>query len=172
MKKNSGKTYSFFLNFGYAEDGMLGYIPFSSDKKFSSVKEAFIDLANFFKEAFDRKQHELKKCCQSSIKIEESNYCNKCGLYLKGIKFDKEIYIDFIKNIACADTNSYFGDIIDCDDNARWQPEFIGFNDVNIIYVAEKCLAAAIGLSPDDRVNIDSIFEKKSKNNSFSFWSL
>jgi hypothetical protein len=167
------KTYSFLLNFGYAEDGGLGYVPFVSKKKFASAKDAFIDLANFFKDAFLIKEVPVvKPCCEKSKTINpDSDFCGKCKSPLGDYAFDDEAYTDFVRMIGGSDNNSYCGDIVDWDDEARWQSKLPkDLSKVQIVYVAEKSLAAALGYSSDDRVDIDSIFKNQSKTNSFSFW--
>jgi hypothetical protein len=177
------KAYTFLLNFGYAESGMLGYVPFHSNKKFSSTKEAFVDLASFFKNAFmSEPEVKLKACCEKTLDMssklggEPMEYCGKCGLSLLEKEFDADAFIDFVRDIGGADADSYSGEIVPYDDEARWEPvsieEALGDEDksVKLIYVAEKCLAAALGHSPDDRVDIDKIFKDHRKTNSFSFW--
>ena len=168
------KTYSFLLNFGFAEDGRLGFVPFVSKQKFASAKDAFIDLANFFKDAFLLKEDKplSKSCCRHSKAINpDSSYCGKCRALLNESEFDGEAYTDFVHMIGGSDTNSYCGDIVDWDDQARWQSKLPkDLSKVQIVHVAEKALAAALGYSSDDRVTIDSIFKNQSKTNSFSFW--
>jgi hypothetical protein len=112
----------------------------------------------------------------SKLGGEPMEYCGKCGLSLLEKEFDADAFIDFVRDIGGADADSYSGEIVPYDDEARWEPvsieEALGDEDksVKLIYVAEKCLAAALGHSPDDRVDIDKIFKDHRKTNSFSFW--
>jgi hypothetical protein len=169
------KAYSFLLNFGYAEDGGLGFVPFVSKQKFASVKAALVDLANFFRDALAEKEGETENrvCCGSTLAIEPSaKYCIKCARSLSAKMFDVDEYIDFVRMIGESDCNSYYSNIVAYDDQARWQSELPkDLSDVKIIYVAEKTLAAALGdeYSPNDQVTLDSIFKKR-KGNSYSFW--
>jgi len=169
------KNFSFLLNFGYAEDGGLGFVPFVSKQKFTSAKAALVDLANFFRDAFDAKENapQTKLCCASTKALEpDALFCIKCASRLKNKEFDFEEYIDFVRMIGGSDCNSYHGDIVDWDPDARWQSELPkDLGEAKIIYVAEKVLAAALGdeYSPDERVTLDSIFKGR-KGNSYSFW--
>jgi hypothetical protein len=171
------KKYIFLLNFGYVESAMLGFVPFSSTKEFSSVKEAFIDLAEFFKSAFMGQKSIQQKCCAAASKKSTSNFCNKCGRSLKEKEFDAEKYIDFVREVGTADVDTYSGEIVDYNyGDSRWQPLdlsecFVNPDSVKVVYVAEKCLAAALGHSPAYRVDIDLILKDHEKTNSFSFWN-
>ncbi len=164
--------YNIILNFGYAESGSLGFVPFCSEEDFASAKEAFIDLAKFFKEAFDSKyEPRLKKCCLKN-KEGGNEFCSKCGHQLKEEDLGMEDYMQFVAGIGSCDYDTFHGEYVEYDDMARWEPSSDAHlpNYENItVYVAEKSLAAALGQSPDDRVNIDQIFKDK-KSDSFSFW--
>ncbi len=172
------KTYTFLLNFGYAESGGLSYLPFTSRKRFATAKGALIDLAEFLKEHYvQRYTPKLRKCCQANrAKDPTAEFCAKCGTSVADAEFDPEGYMEFVEGIANCDVDGFHGGYIDYDDGYRWQSEGIDKalknGSIRLVYVAEKVLAAAIGHSPDDRVNIDSIFKDrtKSKSNSFSFW--
>jgi hypothetical protein len=170
------KNYTFLLNCGYAEDAYLSYLPFTSRYKFATAREALIDLALFIKEQYvQRYAHEPKKCCKANrAKDPSAEFCAKCGHKIANEEFDPQGYMQFILDMACCCTvDSFHGNFIDYDEDARWQSEGINTKDaIRCVYVAEKVLAAAIGHSPDDRVNIESIFKDrtKSKDNSFSFW--
>ncbi len=168
------KTYLFLLNFGYAESSSLGFIPFKSDKKFASTKAAFINLAEFLKEKYVGEDPVLKSCCIKAV-TDELKFCGKCGRSTAPKKFNSNGYIEFVQGIDGANIDSYASDIADSDCEARWEPvsieeAFVNPKSTKIIYVAEKCLAAAIGHSPDDRVTIESIFKSHRKTDSFSFW--
>ena len=173
------KTYTFVLNFGYAESGRLSFLPWTSQVTFSNAKEALIDLATFLKEEFLLKHRsEPHKCCTASKeKDPQADFCAKCGRSLAEEEFDPEGYMEWVTEIANCDVDSFHGDYIDWDESKRWQSNGLegaltkGAN-TRFVYVAEKVLAAAIGHSPDDRVTIDSIFKDRTKSggSSFSFW--
>ena len=173
------KTYTFVLNFGYAESGGLAFLPWTSQVTFATAKEARVDLAAFLKEEYLLKHaSELRKCCQASKeKDSQAVYCAKCGQSLTEEEFDPEGYMEWVAEIAGCDNDTFHGDYIDWDESKRWQSNGLegaltkGAN-TRFVYVAEKVLAAAIGHSPDDRVTIDSIFKDRTKSggSSFSFW--
>ena len=164
------KTYTFLLNFGYAEDANLSYLPYTSEKKFASTKAAFVSLAEFLKEKLNLKNAVvLKDCCKTALAV-KAYYCCKCGNELQTQEFDEEEYMGFIRdygNCSCNDSM----ELIDYDEDDLWKTSLPdNMSDVKIIHCAEKALAAAIGSSPDDRVSIDSIFKNHRKTNVFSFW--
>lgn len=165
------KAYSFLLSFGYVESQSLGFVPFVCEKKFSSTKAAFIDLATFFKEHYVGEPKEFTKaCCKKSV-AEELDFCGKCGRSLKQPEFDAEGYIEFVRGISGNDIDGYAQMVEDSSCDARWQsalPEDL--NAAKIIYNAERCLAAAIGHSDSDQVTIDTIFKNHRKTSVFSFW--
>lgn len=164
------KTYSFLLNFGYVEDSGLGFTPFVSDKKFSSTKDAFIDLANFLKDAYVGEPKPKKACCIKAT-FTGSKFCGACGKSTKEPEFDPEGFTSFVRQIDGASIDSFHSEIVDYDEEARWQtnlPEDL--NEAKIIYNAEWCLAAAIGHSHRSEVTIEKIFKNHRKTNSFSFY--
>jgi hypothetical protein len=168
------KPYSFLLCFGYAENGKLGFVPFVSNEKFASPKEAFVNLANFFKDAFMSKGFAPHKaCCKKSKKLNpDSDFCGKCRSPLDNAAFDSEAFENFVEQISISDNNSYNEDIIDWD-TSLWVPELPeDLNSAKVIYHAEKVLTAAIGdeHSYDKRVTIDSIFKDQDETNFFSYW--
>lgn len=168
------KTYTFLLNFGYAESGRLAYVPFTSTQKFANAKIALVDLANFFKEHYlELHKPKLKKCClDNKAKDSTAQFCSKCSKSLVDQDFDDEGYMEFVMDIGGCDTDSY-GEYVDFSADVRWEAGMLGLNkDTRVVYQAEKVLAAAIGHSPDDRVTIERIFEQrtKSKSEDFSFW--
>lgn len=171
------KRYTFVLNCGYAESQKLASVPFTSRGTYANAKEALLDLAHFFKEHF-RSNEPPKKCCAASKeKAANDPYCSKCGTYLAEEAFDPEAFMAFIQGISDSDLDSFHGDFIEYDESLRWQSEGMDVIEkkgmqTRFVYQAEKVMAAAIGHSPDDRVNIDTIFKRRteSKEKSFSFW--
>lgn len=164
------KTYSFLLNFGYVEDSGLSFTPFVSNKKFSSTKDAFIDLANFLKDAFVGEPKPKKNCCIKSVS-DGLKFCGKCGKSTEEPAFNAEHYTDFVRQIDGASIDSYHSGIVEYDEEARWQTDLPeNLNEAKIIYNAEWCLAAAIGHSKRSEVTVDTIFKDHRKTNSFSFY--
>lgn len=170
------KTYTFLLNFGYVESTRLAYVPFTSTVELANAKLALVDLANFLKEHFLEKHGpKLKKCCLANKeKDPHAQFCSKCSRSLVNEDFDVEGYMDFIKEIGECDIDTYHGNYVEYSDDLRWDPTGgLGpEKDTRLVYNAEKVLAAAIGHSPDNRVNIEKIFEQRTKSgsDSFSFW--
>lgn len=168
------KSYTFLLNFGYAESGMLAFVPCTSKQTYANAKVALIDLAIFFKEKFlENTQVTLNKCClECKAKDAEAKFCSKCRTSLKENDFNDEEYMEFVQNVGCS-SNDSVGDYMEWSDEHRWEIGMLGPDkNTRVVYVAEKVLAAAIGFSPDDRVTIDSIFADRTKSgsDSFSFW--
>lgn len=163
--------YNIILHFGYAEDGSLGFVPFSCDQEFDSPKDAFINLAEFFREAFEKgSAPTLKKCCLLN-KEQGYKFCPKCGSPLSKKDFDAERYVDFVKGIGESNTDSYNGDYVEYTGRNRWEPSYdieVPNHHNIIVWVAEKVLAAAIGHSPHPDRNIDNVFAKEGDR--FSFW--
>lgn len=165
------KAYSFLLSFGYVESQSLGFVPFVCEKKFSSTKAAFIDLATFFKEHYVGEPKTFSKpCCIKSLESKLA-FCGKCGRGLKQPEFDAEGYIEFVSGINGVDIDGYAQMVEDSSCDARWQADLPeDLNAAKFIYNAERCLAAAIGHSDSDKVTIDTIFKNHRKTNTFSFW--
>lgn len=174
LKLLSNMKYNIILNFGYVESTQLGYVPFASSGDFSSPKEAFMDLVSFFKKAYDKQSDQgqsLKKCCLSN-KEKGNEFCAKCGNELTDTEFEVEEFMDWMIRIALCDIDTYHGEYVDYDSHAAW--EALGLdveNHLNITVLnAEKCFAAALGQSPDDRVDINSIFSDE-KDSLFQFYN-
>lgn len=166
------KQYTFVLNFGYAESQTLYYTPFTSREKFANAKEALIDLANYFRKHYEGTDPPKKCCTAAKAKDAEAAFCAKCGLSLKDEEFDADGYIEFVKDIGGADSDTCSANYIEWTDDAEWAYTSPDGPNPRYVFTAEKVLAAAIGHSPDDRITIDSIFKDRtsSKGNSFSFW--
>lgn len=169
------KRYTFALNFGYAEDASLGFVPFTSSQRYADAKEALLDLAAFFKEHYVATlAPRLKKCCESArSKDPGAKFCPKCGKPLDPDGLDADGFMDWLRRLDGCSVDSYHGEVVPYDEGQRWQPGGLeGLESVRTVHVAEKVLAAAIGHSPDGRVTIESIFKDRTKSGgrSFSFW--
>lgn len=159
------KQYSFLLNFGYAEDSHLGFIPFISDKKFPSATDAFIDLAKFL--AALNPDDSVSECCKNNT----SNFCPNCGSPKIIFDFDFEYYSDyFSKMFQLSTLDSYNSLLNDPNEYQRWEPILPkNLSKSYSVYEAEKCLAVALGYSPDKKINIDLIFDRLENNSIFYY---
>lgn len=170
MKKN----YTFVLNFGYVEHCSLSYFPFSSLNKYSTAREALVDLALFLKEKYLIKhKEEPKKCCISSKeKDPAAEFCSKCGSSLEEPEFDEEEFSDWLQQMSHCDIDSFHGDFIDWNDEDRWQTGNLeGAPNQRFVYQAEWVLLAALGYPPQDITFEDICKERtKSKRESFSYY--
>jgi hypothetical protein len=174
------RPYTFLLNFGYAESGGLSFLPWTSRVTFSTAREALVDLATYLRDVYVSKSvREPRACCVGSREKDPgAQFCHKCGRVLAEVEFDPEAFMQWVSEIGVCDTDTFHGDYIEWDDEARWEAGVLegalvkGGGGARIVYTAEKVLAAAIGHSPDERVTIESIFEARTKSGSshFSFW--
>lgn len=161
------KRYCFLLNFGYAEDSYLGLVPFSSEKEFDSVKDAFIDLSKFFLHSYMEKYKE-EECCTSSRSTKGANlYCAKCGNFISENEFDEEGFLNFLIGIGTSTIDSYAVNFSLNDDCSDWNSiyEFDSFNNTHFVYEAERCIAMAVGHNIYDDRSIDDLFNSLNDNN-------
>lgn len=158
------KKYCFLLNFGYAEDAHIGLVPFSSEKEFASVKDAFIDLSKFFLNSYINK-HKEAVCCISAKK-RNNTYCSNCGLFINQNEFNEEDFLNFLIEISTSTNDSYASNFSSDDDFPEWESscEFDLLN-IHFVYEAERCIAMAAGHNIYDNRNIDDLFDSLVDNN-------
>lgn len=167
------KSYTFVLNFGYVESAGLCYMPWSSELKFKSAKEALVDLAEFLKKQYlDSHKVEPKKCCKlSKGKDSEAEFCSKCGNSLQEDDFDSEDFEEWLRSMD-GHTIDGFGDFIEFGED-RWEPgSFEGSKNQRFVYNAEWVLSAALGYPHREDHTFEDICKErtKEKRESFSYY--
>jgi hypothetical protein len=168
------KSYTFVLNFGYVESAGLCYMPWSSELKFKSAKEALVDLAEFLKEQYlNSHKVELKKCCKASKeKDSEAEFCSKCGRALQEEEFDSEDFEEWLSQMDGHRIDG-FGEYVDFSSDERWEPGYLeGAKNPRFVYNAEWVLSAALGYPHRDDQTFEEICKErtKEKRESFSYY--
>lgn len=170
----TAKRYTFVLNFGYAESGHMGYMPWTSRRTYKDAKDALVDLATFLKEQFvsDENEPPTKKCCVANHEKEpEAQYCSKCGRDIGATEFDGEEFVDWCRQLD-TDIDTFAG-MVECDREARWQAGLLeGSPNQRFVYNAELVLAAAVGHVHHDKHDWEAICKArtKSKKDAFTYW--
>lgn len=163
----ANKQYTLILNFGYAESGRLGFMPWTSKKKFKDAKEAILDLARYLKDRYlENTSRPLKKCCQKSTENEGAEYCLKCGHPLIESVFVGERFSDWLIGLD-TDANT-FHEYIAWDSDPEWEAGTFGPNQ-RFVYQAEAVLAAAVGSPKDPDITFEEICRRRTKSKSDDF---
>lgn len=158
-------NYIFFLNFGYAEDSLVGYLSFESVYTYGSAKEAFQDLAKYLKECYQANEPgtHLQPCCvETASKISNPRFCAACGRPIsKTTEFDEEAFQDSFLMVLPRSTLSDFPITYNEDD--RWllfNPSEENAGKVVYVHEAEKCILAALGYCLNENT-FKALFEEE-----------
>lgn len=168
------KRYTMVLNFGYAENGHVGYVPFVSRQTFKDAKEALVHLANYLKDAWEVEHKvEPKKCCiATKEKDPDAEYCTKCRMSVGKQEFDEEDFIDNFLMQLNTDYDTLAG-LIDWDREAPWECGHLeGAPNPRFVYNAELVIAAVLGYPKHEDRTWETICKNrtKSRKDSFSYW--
>lgn len=148
------------MSCGFAEDQKISNLFFSTEKEFSTTKEA---IANFAEFIYSQLEVPIKECCQKSFTKDAVNFCSVCGKSKNNFKFNGDLLINTILSYHDHTLDQY-----GYDEFADWQ--VIAFADLlpldmdNIIYIpenAEKVLLAAL---------IESKSADNKNLNEFNLW--
>jgi hypothetical protein len=164
------KRYTMVLNFGYAESGHMGYVPWTSFVTFKDAKEALVDLAQFLKEQYLlNNEVKPKACCiKTKEKIPDAERCAKCGYLVNEPEFDGEEFEDWLRQLN-TDTDTFAG-LVEYDREARWQSNGLeGAPNPRFVYQAEWVLSAALGHPHHEDVTFEKICKNRTKSKSDSF---
>lgn len=160
--------YCFILNFGYAEDSHLGWVPFSSEKEFASAKDAFIDLSKFFLNSY-MERHKEAKCCASARAKEINIYCSKCGNFISENELNEEDFLNFLVEISTSTVDSYAAHHSSEDDYPEWESSCDSIDSIGYVRFfvseAERCIATAVNHNIYNDRNIDDLFDSLEGNN-------
>ncbi len=171
------KRYTLVLNFGYTSSTSLSYVPFTSQQRFKSAKEAVVDLANFLKEQFLSPHiKKFKPCCVNSKNADaEALFCSKCGTSLHQETFSQlfGLFRDWLQEFDACDVDSS-GMLLDENiDDHRWDVGNLrGEPNQRFVFHAEDVLLAALGFPPRKDITFETICQRRSKNKEedFSYW--
>ena len=160
--------YCFILNFGYAEDSHLGWVPFSSEKEFASVKDAFIDLSKFFLNSY-MERHKEAKCCSSARAKGISTYCSNCGNFIGQNEFNEEDFLNFLLEISTSTVDSYAANYSSESDYPEWESSCDAMSLIGYIRFfvseADRCIAMAVGHNIYNDRNVNDLFDLLDDNN-------
>lgn len=156
--------YTIFLNFGYAEDSSVGYLPFDSMYTYDSAKEAFQDLAKYLKECYlvNVSEAPVKPCCiETASKLPNPRFCAVCGAPITktSTEFDEEAFEVFLSELPKFTINDF---PIEWNPEDRWQLLNTADMDGKVVFVheTEKCVLAALGYCLNENT-FDGIFEEE-----------
>lgn len=170
------KSYTFVLNFGYAESARLGFVPFTSSNKFSNAREALQDLAEFFKAKFIEQEFvETKQCClNTKEKDSEAEFCSKCRKSLAAFEFDGEIFVEWLVQMGDCDQDNFSANFIEWnEEDPSWQSNGLeGTKNQRFVYQAQWVLGAAVGYSHQGQKTFENICSERTseKRESFSYY--
>lgn len=169
------KKYTFVLNFGYAEQSYVSFMPWTSSSAYTDAKIALADLAEFLREQY-LKEHQAstKKCCaKAKEKDSEAEFCPRCGRRLADAEFESEYFEDWLRQMGSTDMDGFHGGHVEWDEDHRWRSDGLeGKPNQRFVYQAEWVLSAALGHPHHLDRTFETICQErtKSKRESFSYY--
>lgn len=137
------------LNFGYAEDGSIAYVPMAyTGKGFADRVDAIISLAEYFKRKFIGEPRKIRSCCEGFKKLKK-NFCADCGHSLTDDEFDTDSFRQFLREFPQLTNDSYGFSWDESQEGTIWTPEvdmsvLLKQKNVLILISAEKVLITAL----------------------------
>jgi len=155
--------HSALLNFGYAEDASIAYIPIVwTGKPFTNRLDAIVSMAEHFKRKWMGDPVVNKVCCS---KYKNKNYCADCGRNQDDNVFDMKDFVgNFLKELPSKTTDSYGLSWDESQEGDIWTPDFelevdTFFKTKNILILisAEKVFALAL----ENKAGLKELLEDK-----------
>lgn len=140
---------TFWLNFGFAEDGSIAYVPMAyTGKGFKKREDAILSLAEYLKKRFIGDPKTLNKCCEC-FKKQNKKFCADCGTSLIDEDFDIEAFKDYLKEFPALTCDTFGYSWEENQEGEYWTPEvdmseLLKAKNVLVLISAEKILETAL----------------------------
>jgi hypothetical protein len=137
------------LNFGFAEDSSIAYIPMTfTGKGFKDRAEAILSLAEYLKKKFLGDFERLDSCCKQYVE-QSKKFCADCGRNLCEEEFDFYEFEAFLKGLPSLTNDSYGFSWDDSQGETIWTPnvdmvDFCKSKNTLVVISAEKILRLAL----------------------------